>query len=147
MRGESVALKIAELEHGQPPSPLRGDEPWTRNDDKYWGIATKRPVPDEKLGFLDDAARKRKRRTSLCSSEDPPCKRTRFHQDAYDSKCYDSEQPLQRPFDDFNDYIDLLTRSKTPVAFPDTYSVRAGGNSRVSSLQVLLFVRNSAMEL
>ena len=146
MRDGPVALKIAELEYGQPPSPLRGDEPWTRNDDKYWDIVRKRLIPDEKLGSLDDVARKCKRRTSLSSSEDLPCKRPRFHQDAYDSKRYDGEQPL-RPFDDFNDYVDLLTRSKTPVAFPDTYSVRAGGNGRVSSLKVPLFTRNPTMEL
>lgn len=136
MRDGSVALKIAELEYGQPPSPLRGDEPWTRNDDKYWDIVRKRPIPDEKLGFLDDVSRKRKRRTSLCSSEDLPCKRPRFHQDAYDSKCYNGERPLKRPFNDFNDYVDLLTRSKTRVAFPDTYSVRAGWNSRSKASRV-----------
>jgi len=113
MQDGSVALKIAELGYGQPPSPLRGDEPWTRNDDKYWDIVRKRPIPDEKLGFLDDVARKRKRRTSLCSSEDLPCKRLRFHQDAYDSKCYDGEQPLQRPFDDFDHQAASISTRKT----------------------------------
>ncbi|OCL00812.1 uncharacterized protein K441DRAFT_691749 [Cenococcum geophilum 1.58] len=113
MRDGSVALKIAELENGQPPSPLRGDEPWTRNDDRYWDIVRKRPIPDEKLGFLNDVARKRKRRTSLCSSEDLPCKRLRFHQDAYDSKCYDGEQPLQRPFDDLNGQATSISTRKT----------------------------------
>lgn len=112
MRDGSVALKFAELEYGQPPSPLRGDEPWTRNDDKHWDIVKKRPIPGEKLGFLD-VARKRKRHTSLCSSEDLPCKRSRFHQDAYDSKCYDGEQPLQRPFDDFNNQAASISTRKT----------------------------------
>lgn len=113
MQDGSVAWKIAELEYGQPPSLLRGDKPWTRNDDKYWDIVREHPISGEKLGLLDDVARKRKRRTSLCSSEDLPCKRSRFHQDAYDSKCYDGEQPLQRPFDDFNDQAASISTRKT----------------------------------
>ncbi|OCL03963.1 hypothetical protein AOQ84DRAFT_133346 [Glonium stellatum] len=130
---ESIALKIAKLEYGRPPLPLRGDEPWTRNDDKYWDIVRKPPILDEKLEFLDDAARKRKRSTSSPGSEGLPRKRARFHESSYESKHHNSEQFLQRPFDDFNDHVNLLTRSKNPMAFLDTYAGKPSGISRTKA--------------
>jgi hypothetical protein len=70
----SVAEKIASMEApsaSRPVSPLRGDEPWTRDDDEYWNVVdaprrrvSEADIQDELLRSMSVVGRRYPRRQS-----------------------------------------------------------------------------------
>ncbi|OCK79042.1 hypothetical protein K432DRAFT_78879 [Lepidopterella palustris CBS 459.81] len=145
---KSVAWKIASLKHPNPDelvSPLRGDEPWTRNDDEYWIVVDRDKNKDEavtvdtqeglaavpELDFLSQVGAKRKQTSSSSPTMFRPPKHERMDGEEYhlnDGGPVHSggAETLQRGFDDHAD-IDGLFAIPDSVSFLDGYSGSASG--------------------